>query len=148
MRIEQSVSVNAPREVVWAVLVDVETWPQLTDSVTSLNRLETGPLRVGSRASIKQPRLPTSVWTVTELVDQERFTWDTTGPGWRTHAVHDVIPAGPGSCTLHLLLEITGPVGEVMGRLTAGTARRYVGMEAEGIKRHAEAQSRGPVSRP
>jgi hypothetical protein len=148
MRIEQSVSVNAPRDVVWAVLVDVETWPQLTDSVTSLNRLETGPLRVGSRASIKQPRLPTSVWTVTELVDHERFTWDTSGPGWRTHAVHDVIPAGPGSCTLHLLMEITGPVGEVMGRLTAGTARRYVGMEAEGIKRHAESQARGPAAGP
>lgn len=152
MRYEHTVSIAAPPEVVWRVLVDVETWPQLTDSITRLNRLETGPLRVGSRASIKQPRLPGNVWVVTELVDYDRFTWETSGVGWRTRAVHEIAPPGAGTltsrCTLHLVLEMTGPVGRVLGRLSAGTVRRYVGMEAEGIKRHAEAQSRGPVSRP
>ena len=38
---------------------------------------------MGSRARIKQPRLPTTVWEVTEVVTGRSFTWIAGGPGTR-----------------------------------------------------------------
>src|SRR5512144_1662591 len=83
MRIEHAVDVDAPPDVVWMVLMDVEAWPALTPSMTSVEKAESGPLKVGSRVKIKQPRLPLTEWTVTDLVDNERFTWESGRPGMR-----------------------------------------------------------------
>ena len=81
---------------VWAILADVENWPTWTPSVSSVTRLDAGPLRVGSRVRIKQPRLPVTTWTVTELSAGESFSWVAAGPGFRATASHRVQPGDPG----------------------------------------------------
>jgi len=43
-------SVVAPPEAVWDLFVDVERWPEMTESISRLRRLDSGPLRVGSEA--------------------------------------------------------------------------------------------------
>ncbi len=62
MRFEASIEVSAPAEQVFATYADVERWPTWTSSVTSVELLDPGPLRVDSRARIRQPRLPVAVW--------------------------------------------------------------------------------------
>ena len=137
MEDETTVTIAASPEAVWAVLTDVESMPELTESMTSVEKLDPGPLRVGTRVRIRQPKFPPAVWTVTEYVDNQRFVWEATGPGVRTTGTHEVAPADGGS-RLRLHIDQAGPVGSLIGWVYRGLTRRYIGMEAAGIKRRAE----------
>ena len=70
---EHSIDIDATPAIVWAHTIDVESWPQTFPTVTTVERLDDGPLRVSSRARIKQPGQPHRVWTVTEIEAQHRF---------------------------------------------------------------------------
>ncbi|MGW5052986.1 SRPBCC family protein [Actinokineospora sp. NPDC004072] len=137
MEFTADVLIDADPARVWAIFTRVEEWPDWTASVVSATRLDPGPLAVGTRVRIKQPKLPTTVWTATELTEGRSWTWVATGPGVRTTAVHLVEPHGEGSkVTLRLRQE--GWLGALVGRLTAGLTDRYLAMEAEGLKSRAE----------
>ena len=87
---EQStrIDVEAPVEQVWEVLCEVERWPEWAPTVTSVRRLDDGPLAVGSRVRVEQPRIPPTEYVVTDLEPSRSFTWVATGPGVRTTARH------------------------------------------------------------
>ncbi len=138
MRFEDSIDVAAPAEDVFAVYADVERWPEWTESVSSVERLDEGPLRVGSRARVRQPRLPVAVWEVTEVVPDRSFTWVARGPGIRTTGTHTVAPAPDGVSTVTATLDQAGLLGPLMGRLTKGLTERYIRMELEGLRSHCE----------
>ena len=141
MRADVTVHIAAPPERVWSIVADIGAWPTWTDSITTLTPLDAGPLRVGSRAKIKQPRLPVTTWTVTELVEGRSFVWVATGPGFRTVAEHRVEPAGDGS-VVTLSIDQRGPVGWLVGRATTALTKRYLAMEAEGLRHRAEHPTR------
>jgi uncharacterized membrane protein len=126
--------ISAPAEAVWAVLVDVARWPDWTPTVDSVTRLDDGPLQVGSRVEIRQPKLPRAVWEVTELVAGRSFTWEATGPGLRTIGRHVVVPDGDGS-RVTLSVEQTGPMGAVAALVWRRLSQRYVELEAESLER-------------
>src|SRR5688500_1789373 len=70
-RMEFSITteVDAPPEVVFAVLSEVEHWHEWTPTVTRVERLDDAgaPLALGSRIRIVQPKVPPAEWTVTAL---------------------------------------------------------------------------------
>jgi hypothetical protein len=129
-----SIDIQALPPRVWAVMADVERWPEWTASVRSVRRLDPGPLTVGSRARIRQPRLPPAVWEVVAVDEGRSFTWVSRGPGVRVTARHEVEPAAGGSCA-KLWLEFGGPLGALLARATSGINGRYLGMESAGLKR-------------
>jgi uncharacterized protein YndB with AHSA1/START domain len=134
MDYEHSVAIDAPRERIWSVLTDVERWPEWTASMTRVRYISGDRIAVGSRAKIKQPRLPEVVWEVTEVVPGESFTWEARGPGAKTTAVHRLQPGGTGPVTVQLGIRQAGPLGSLVGLLARGLTQRYVQMEAEGLK--------------
>lgn len=137
MRFESSAVIAAPVERVWEVYVDVERWPEWTDSVTSVERLDSGPLTIGSRARIVQPKLPRAVWTVTEIEPGRHFRWESKAPGVTTVGGHYVRPEGDG-CRATARLDQHGPLGLVLGALGKGLTNRYLQMEVQGLRRRCE----------
>src|SRR5215212_4532367 len=112
MRFEATIDIAAPAQLLFEVYTDVERWPEWTDSVPSVERLDQGPLSVGSRARIKQPRLPEAVWEVTEVVAGRSFTWMSRCPGIVTTASHVITaPAGEGPIRVTASLVQAGLLG-------------------------------------
>jgi uncharacterized membrane protein len=137
MQVTETVDIAAPPERVWAVLADVEAWPTWTDSVRAARLLDGGPLAEGSRVELRQPRLPAAVWVVTELVEGESFIWSARGPGVVSMGGHRLEPL-EGGTRVRLEFSQQGPLGSSLGVLLAGMIRRYVAMEAAGLKRRCE----------
>ena len=132
-----AVAIDAPASLVWDVFSDVERWPEWTASVTTIKALDGPGLAVGKRFEIKQPRLPKLMWEVTDLDEGKSWTWEQRSPGGRTIAVHEVHPDG-GRTQVKQRLDQQGPVGGLVARLMRGTTRRYLDLEAKGLKARSE----------
>jgi uncharacterized protein YndB with AHSA1/START domain len=131
MQHEVTTTIAAPADRVWAILSDVERWPSWTASVTSVEL--DGPLAEGAKARIRQPKLPVTTWTVTEVVPGRSFTWEAKAPGSHATGWHEVTPTGDGSCEVRLAIEQAGPLGALVGLLYRGLTKRYVQMESDGL---------------
>jgi len=116
MRFTSTTTIEAPVDVVWRLTADIEHWPEVTPTVTRVVRLDDGPLRVGSRARLKQPRQPEAVWTVTELDERRTFRWQTTRMGLTMVGSHELAEAGDG-CRNTLTLDLVGLGAGLVGRL-------------------------------
>ena len=137
---EQSITVDiaAPPDRVWEVLSDVESWSEWTSTVTSVHLLDDGPLRPGSRARIRQPRIPESEYVVTELERGRSFTWVATSPGVRTTARHDAEPLPEDGTRVRLSVTQSGWLGSFMSRFYRGLTERYLAAEADGLRARCE----------
>lgn len=140
MNHEVSIDINASPEVVWATLIDVERWPEWTASVRSVELLD-GTLVVGSRVRIQQPKFPELVWTVTELEPGASFTWNSRSPGSDAVARHTVIAKADGTSTAVLAVTQTGLFGTLVAFAARRITKRYVALEAAGLKRRSEERS-------
>ena len=142
MQFETTVQTDAPVDAVWAALVDVRHWPEWTESMQNVRWLDDDGIRVGARARIKQPGTPALTWTVTELDEGRAFAWEASSPGVTTGGTHAVSAAGDhGGSTLTLGLQQSGALAWLVGALTGARTRKFVQMEADGLKRAAESAS-------
>jgi hypothetical protein len=132
-----AVEIAAPPDRVWAVMSDIERWAEWTPTVTRIDRLDPGPLAVGQRARILQPRLPAAVWRITRLEPGRGFTWETRSPGVVVTGDHTVEPNGAGS-RARLSLHFGGLLGPVVARIFRGLNTRYLELEAAGLRRRSE----------
>lgn len=141
---EGRVDIDAPSDVVWDVFSDVERWPEWTASVTRLVALDGPGLAVGKRFEITQPRMPTLTWEVTEVLPGSSWTWQQRSFGGVTVARHDVVATSDGRTTVRQVLDQRGPVGVLVALLMRGMTRRYLDLEAAGLKARSERRLRGP----
>ena len=139
MMIEVSVCTTASPNRVWQVLVDVARWPAWIESIISVQRLDGGPLRVGSRVRIRQPRMAALVWEVTDLDEGREFTWQARALGVLTVGRHRLAGQPDGGTLIVLSVDHHGPLAGLVSALTGSRTRRYVQMEADGLKAASEA---------
>jgi uncharacterized protein YndB with AHSA1/START domain len=138
-----SVDIKASPERVWQVLTDCERWAEWTPSVTSVEILDK-PLRVGTRAIIRQPELPRAKFRVTALDAGRSFTWGSGIPGIVYVYAHHIVEPAPLGARATLRLRFDGLLGGVIGRKMSALNNRYLAMEAAGLKRASEEGLRDP----
>ena len=137
MKIEVSVEILRPPDVVWPIIVDVERWPDWTASITKLERLDRSAFGIGSSVRIRQPKLKTMVWRVSEFQQGRLFTWETRSAGLSTVARHAIRPSEHG-CSVTLTIDQRGWLASLLKPLFMGLTQRYVEMEAQGLKKRCE----------
>ena len=143
---ESSVEIDAAAATVWDVFVDVEHWPEMTESVTSLVALDGPGLEVGKRFEIKQPRMPKLVWEVTAVEPGVSWTWRQKSPGGTTFATHEVIPQGEARTLVKQRIDQRGVVGVTVGVLMLRMTKRYLDLEGQGLKARSEESRRRDAS--
>jgi uncharacterized protein YndB with AHSA1/START domain len=135
---ETSIEIAAPPARVWEIISDVERWHEWTASITAIERLDSGPLRMGSRALVRQPKLPRNRFEVTALEAGRGFSWMSTSPGLRGVG-HHWLEATDRGCRVTLGVDFHGLLAWPIALLYGSLTRRYIEMEAEGLKRRSEA---------
>ena len=134
---QKSITIDAPIDLAWRVLADVEHLPEWTSSMRSVQMLGSESLRRGSRVRIKQPWLPAATWTV-ELFDPPRhFTWRSRMGSVDTSGSHLLEERGQTTLAT-FAVQHSGPGAFVVALLTAPLTRRYVERELLGLKTRAE----------
>jgi uncharacterized membrane protein len=133
-----TVDIAAPIERLWELTEDIEKWPSITPTMTSIVRLDSGPLHVGSTARVKQPRQRARVWTVTRFEPNNTFAWRSRILGMPVTGTHAMVSRGDGGSTNTLTIEMTGAISRLMGPLLSSTLRRALALENAGFKQRAE----------
>ena len=139
---EDSIEIDAPAQLVWEVFSDVQHWPEWTSSVTSLVGKDGANLAVGKRFSIKQPGMSKLVWKVTDIDHGSSWTWVQRSPGVLVTARHWVTAQPGGRTLVRQQLEQRGVLGALVGRLMVKKTKRFLELEAQGLKARSEELSR------
>lgn len=137
MRWENTATIASSSQTVWQMTIDVASWPSLMPTITSVERLDSGPMRIGSTARIKQPGQSPAVWTVTKLVEGREFAWQTKRMGMTMVGLHIVEDLG-GQCRNTLILDVTGRGSKVFALLFGALMRKTLAVENESFRKHAE----------
>ena len=137
MQLAESISIAAQPERVWDVLMDIEHWPEWTQSMTKLERLQPGDLAGGSKVKVTQPKLPVNVYEVTKVEPNQYLEWRVSKPGFSVIAGHRVEPEGAGS-KVTLSIDQSGLLSPLVSLKYGALTKRYVAMEAQGLKARSE----------
>lgn len=139
VEITDTIVIDAPLERVWALTLDIEALPSVTPTVTAVDRLDHGPVAVGSRARLRQPGLPPRTWTVEVVEAPNRFAWATRLLGIRMVGVHELALTADGRCELTLRVQLEGRGAGLLARLGGANLARTLAAENASFARAAVA---------
>jgi hypothetical protein len=87
--------------------------------------------------------MPVLVWRVTEVRDGESFVWETRTPGVRTVGFHRLDADPDGGTRIIIGVDHAGPLAWLVGALSGRRTRRYLKLEAAGLKAASETVAAG-----
>ncbi len=142
MEVTNTITIEAPVDRVWALTVDVETWPSHTPTMTAVKKVDSAALSVGSKARVKQPGQRERVWTVTALEPGSVFAWATRTMGMTMTGTHLLAGSATGT-TQTLRVDLAGPLSRLVGGLLRRSISKAITAENQGFKAAAERQVSG-----
>lgn len=134
MRVEHSIDIEAPPEVVWSVTADIEGWPEWTPTVKSVSCVSAAPFGLGSIARIKQPAQPEAEWVVTDFENGRRFVWESRRRGLHFVGTHEISQNSKGAKNL-LRAEAKGILAFLLWPVLTLTLQRALSVENQGLKK-------------
>jgi hypothetical protein len=138
MKFEESISILAEPQHVFSVYSAVAGWPAWDSEVeyASLN----GEFKLGAEGKIKPKGAPESKIKITELTDMKSFTIECNLPLCKMHFIHVITPEGDGSIVKNML-EFTGLLAPLFGRLIGKSIYKTMPSSLAGLKKHIEGKS-------
>jgi uncharacterized protein YndB with AHSA1/START domain len=140
-RYETTIDINASPSQVWAVMSDLERWPEWTASMSEVVRTSSGTPGVGSTARVKQPKLAPANFVITAWNPERGFDWETRNALVSAVGHHAIEPTAGGS-RVTLYVDFSGPLAGLVTWCYGNLTTRYVRIEAEGLKRRSEELAR------
>jgi len=138
---DASLAIAAPRESVWRVLAAVVGWPTWLPTVSAVEALDGGPLQIGFRYTVRQPKLRPATWVVTELEPPRCFVWQARSPGLLMIAAHTIEESSLGKSLVTLRFSFTGLLGAPIGWLFRSTTERYLAQELASLRLVVESRA-------
>lgn len=134
-KFEHEVIVPADAAEVWAMTVDVASWPRLTPTITSVEVLDERDdgFGLGSTARIEQPKQPPRVWTVSRFDAERCFEWRTKVGTVDMVGRHELEPVEAGTRN-RLVLELSGFGSGLLGLLAGKQFAAAIATENEGFR--------------
>jgi uncharacterized protein YndB with AHSA1/START domain len=147
MKVERTIDIKAPRERVWAKLMDPYCLDEWVSIHKSLKEAPHGELTKGAELVQCLHMAGTSFdvhWKVDLAERPHRAIWEGRGP-MRSHAsvVYELEDAGDSTTRFHYTNEFRspgGPFGAIVDRITGGTAERAADKTLTNLKRLLESE--------
>lgn len=138
-RYAHKVRIEAPAAEIWAVMLDLESWPEWASQFKRLDRIDPGPLALNTRVRVTPKGNPASTWTITEYEEGRSFTWAASlMPGVRITGGHILMPDG-NATTAEFWLEASGALGALLSPILRRLVfSRNTRAATEGLKRRVE----------
>jgi uncharacterized membrane protein len=143
---KKDIEIDAPASVVWDLYADVEHWSDWTTSIRKVVGLDGSELAVGRKFRVEQPRMPALVWEVTDYVPGASWTWRQRSFGASTIATHEVVALSAERAEVRQALDQRGVLGVPVGFLMRGMTKRYLELEANGLKARSESRHRADAT--
>ena len=139
MDIERRATSEAAPDQVWAVMSDLDAWPEVLPTVDKVERDgPAAPYGVGTAYYVEQPKLRRARWEVTEWTPGKAFTWTSSAPGLSMTATHEVFATPSGGSEIVLGMHWSGLLSGLLGRVYGRMARSYMETEAATFAARAE----------
>jgi uncharacterized membrane protein len=149
MILTTSRTIDAPIDVVWALQLDHEHWPQHLPNFTKVERRAPAePFDIGSSAAVTQPALGTVEWTVTQFdvaPSRRSFAWSGRAKGITFVGGHEVEERIGDRTQLTLTIEMTGGLSALFAPLARRAVQKSIEAEAEAFDRWARAVAQPSV---
>jgi len=145
VRIEHRIGVQAPAEVIWDIVYDIDSWRDWNP----LHPEARGTIRIGQALEIAvalpgmKPQQARA--TVLEWVPNEQLHFETVGLGGLVHSTRyvEIEELAPGSCIVANGEIMGGFVGQRLARSLGGKVFKGLRAMNEALKARAEARARG-----
>lgn len=137
MRLESSVTINAPVERVFAYIADVERQPEWIGAVTSVSRADSGPIGVGSTFTLSLSYMGKSADAVQEITKFEpnrAIIQSTTSGPIATQITLLVEPAGSGTLVRNITEADISSLGRLAGPIVTRTINRQLETDLQTLR--------------
>ncbi len=137
INIKKSVIINNEISKVYKILVDVEKWNLWTKSINKISFLENNKFEINGKVRVEQPKLPPTVWTITEIITNKSFTWQSRTLGVTLTAKH-LLKSSDNATFVEQEIIYEGFLAYLIYKLSFNLTSNYMTMEVDGLKVECE----------
>ena len=152
MEISTSRTIPAPIDLVWALQLDHEHWPEHLPNFSRVERRSPGePFGIGSSALVTQPGLGTVEWTVDHFDVQparRSFAWTGRAKGITYTGRHEVEERIGDRTQLTLTITMEGGLSKLLAPLARRAVQKSIDAEALAFEAWASSRAEAQVERP